>query len=265
MDDSEYRRITARIVAIGQADDRIRAVLVFGSHATGSADAFSDLDIGLVLADAAYDDVLARPTELVRAIGEPLLLEDFGNPANLYVILADGTDLELILVRESELTLDLPCLVLLDKGGVEDAARKRPPPAPRHVDAERVRQLVYGFWHDVGHVTTALGRGNRLWAHGQLEELRGVCLSLARLEAGVEADDEPYWKIDVVLAEETVAALRGTVVPSDIGPMRGAALALVELFRQVAPGVAADHGIAYPEELDRQVTARLLALHGERG
>ena len=257
MDHSEYRRVTERIVAVARADDRIRAALVYGSHAKGMADAFSDLDIGLVAADAAYDDVLATSEALVRAIGDPLLLEDFGDPANLYVILPDGADLELILSRESELTLELPYRVLLDKDGIEARALDRRPEASPDAGTDRVRQLVQSFWHDVGHVTTALGRGNLLWAHGQLEELRGVCLALARLEAGIQADDEPYWKVDGALPEERLAAVRATVVAPEIGPMRDAALALVDLYRDIARAVAADHGIDYPADLDRLVSGRL--------
>jgi len=254
---SKFRVLTDRLMAIVQGDDRIRALLVCGSHATGTADEFSDLDIGLVITDVAYEHVLARPDELVRAIGESLLLEDFGNPANLHVILSDGADLELIIHREGELTLERPYRVLLDKGGVEDRARERPPPPSRPADSEQTRQLVHGFWRDVGHVITALGRGNILWAHGQLEELRSTCIALARLEAGVEADDEPYWKVDEALPGDRLAALRATVAPPEIGSMRDAALALLELYRQLAGAVAAEHGIAYPAELDRLMSARL--------
>jgi predicted nucleotidyltransferase len=249
--------MTERIAAIARADDRIRAVLLYGSHATGSADGFSDIDIGLVVADDAYDEVLARPGELAGTIGDPLLVEDFGEPANLHVILADGVDLELIVGRASELTLERPYRVLLDKDGLEEAARDRRPPPPPDIDTERVRQLVHWFWHDVGHVITALGRGHLLWAHGQLEELRGVCIGLARVESGMEIDDEPYWKIDAALPEERLAALRATVVAPEAGPMRDAALALVDLYRELAPAAAASHGIEYPTELDRILSDRL--------
>ena len=33
------------------------------------------------------------------------------------------------------------------------------------------RRLVVGFWHDVEHLVTALGRGQTWWAYGQLDEL----------------------------------------------------------------------------------------------
>lgn len=92
-----------------------------------------------------------------------------------------------------------------------------------------------------------------------------MCLALARLEAGVDAGDEPYWKADEALSEETLAALRASVVPPDIEPMREAALALVDLYRLIAPAVAAGHGTAYPAVLDQLISARLRAPGTGRG
>ena len=39
--------------------------------------------------------------------------------------------------------------------------------------------------------------------------------------------------------------------------MRDAALALIDLYRELAPAVAATHGIEYPTELDRILSDRL--------
>ena len=39
--------------------------------------------------------------------------------------------------------------------------------------------------------------------------------------------------------------------------MRDAAIALVDLYRELATAVAAEHGIAYPTDLDRLMSARL--------
>lgn len=260
VDASALRRATERFESIGLADERIRAVLVYGSHADGTADAFSDLDIGLVVDDAAYEDVLAHSQELVRAIGAPLLIEDFGNPANLHAILADGLDLELILTRESELTLELPYRVLLDKDGVETRARARPPTPAPDVDSEQIRQLVDGFWHDVGHLVTALGRANTWWAYGQLDEVRRMCLNLARLEAGVQSEDEAYWKVEEAVPAERLASLHATVAPPEFGPMIAAAGAVLDLYRELAIPLAAKHGVPYPSELDRLVSDRLREL-----
>lgn len=179
------------MLALAEADDRIRAAFVYGSHATGSADRFSDLDIGLVTTDDDFDDVVADGDALVRKLGEPVFLDHFGNPAQLHVIFADGTALELIIDRESELTFEGPHRVLVDKAGVSERAAGRPGRTPESSDVPaQVRQRIQGFWHDVDHLVTALGRGNTWWAFGQLDELRRMVLNLARLEIGLEPDDE---------------------------------------------------------------------------
>lgn len=261
VNNTDYRRLVDRVVALAEADDRIRAAFVYGSHATGSADRFSDLDIGLVTTDDAFDDVVADGDALVRKLGEPVFLDHFGNPAQLHVIFADGTALELIIDRESELTFEGPHRVLVDKAGVSERAAGRPGLTPESSDGpEQVRQRIQGFWHDVDHLVTALGRGNTWWAFGQLDELRRMVLNLARLEIGLEPDDEAYWKVDGALKPDRLAALQATAASPDLEPMRDAGVALIDLYREVAPTLAASHGIEYPTELDRLLSDRLRGL-----
>ena len=255
----DYQPLIDRLRAVCEEDDRIAALLLYGSRVDGKQDVHSDLDLGLVTTDAALDDVLRTADQLVRRVGEPLFLEDFGDPTVAYAILADGASFELVIVSASELSLERPYRVILDKAGVEQAALAR---GPREADAaasvEEVRQLIHWFWHDVEHVATALGRGQLLWAHGGLEELRGVVLKLARIAADApREDEEPYWKVDRELDEPTVAALRDTIVPVDPAAMAEAATALIELYRTLAQPLGAQFGIAYPAELDALISAHV--------
>jgi predicted nucleotidyltransferase len=254
MDESRVQEALERFIAAAQADERIVAVLLYGSHAAGTADEFSDLDLGVVTADGRLDEVMGEREALIRAIGEPLFLDDFGNPANVHAILAGGQVVELIFSSASELEVEGPYRVLLDKAGLEPKAKVEEA-AP---SAEEVRRLVCAFWHDVEHVATALGRGHLLWAHGGLEQLRATCLRLARLRAGADReDDEPYWKVDEALDPPIRAAVLATIVPPEPAQMRDAALALVRLYQSLAEPMASQHGFAYPSELDALVTERL--------
>ncbi len=70
VNDTDYRRLVDRVIALAEADDRIRAAFVYGSHATGSADRFSDLDIGLVTTDDAFG--IEYPKELDRLLSDRL-------------------------------------------------------------------------------------------------------------------------------------------------------------------------------------------------
>jgi predicted nucleotidyltransferase len=254
MDESRVHHAIERFVEKARGDDRIVAVLLYGSHAAGTADEFSDLDLGVVTADGRLDEAIGEREALIRAIGEPLFLDDFGNPANVHAILADGQVVELIFSSASELEVEGPHRVLLDKAGLEP----KPKVGEAAPSAGEVRRVVYTFWHDVEHVATALGRGQLLWAHGGLEQLRGTCLRLARLRAGADREDgEPYWKVDEALDPPVGAALLATIVPPEPAQMRDAALALVRLYQSLAEPMASQHGFAYPSELDALVTERL--------
>jgi predicted nucleotidyltransferase len=75
--------ILERFAAALRNDERILAAFLYGSHAAGTADQHSDVDLCIITADAARDDVWAQRGELVRQLGEPLLLEDFDDDATV--------------------------------------------------------------------------------------------------------------------------------------------------------------------------------------
>ena len=258
----DYQPLIDRLREICDADERVVALLLLGSHAIGTADTFSDLDIGLVTTDAARDAVVADLSALARSLGEPLFSETFGNPANLHVIYADGSAVELIVFGESEPLIEGPHRTLFDRTGAVERALARPrPPVDPDAAREEVRRLVVWFWHDVEHLIAAIGRGETWWAYGQLDELRRRCLNLARLAAGSPTEaDEAYWKVEAAVSPEHLRALERTVAPLELGPMLEAAHALVCFYRVIAPGLAEAHGVPYPTELDRLVTGRLESL-----
>jgi predicted nucleotidyltransferase len=259
VNESRLRELTERATAIGARDDRVVAVLVYGSHAAGTADDFSDLDLGIVTTDDGFDSFIADAPSFAEALGRTLFCDHFGNPAQWHAILDDGTAIELIIDRERNVAAEGPRRILMDRdGGMASAPRRLPPEGDR---PEEMRRLITWFWHDVDHVITALGRGQAWWAYGQLEELRGVVIGLARIHAGADLeDDEPYWKVDLALPGERLAALRATVAPPELGPMRDAALAIIALYRELAMPLAKAHGVIYPAELDRLLRERLESL-----
>ena len=84
-----------RFVEMCTADERIVASFLGGSRARGGdADEHSDIDLCMIVADDAYDDVVAGRETIVRRLGEPLFLEEFGNDHMAFAILTDGTELE---------------------------------------------------------------------------------------------------------------------------------------------------------------------------
>ncbi|HET7520339.1 MAG TPA: aminoglycoside 6-adenylyltransferase [Candidatus Limnocylindria bacterium] len=251
-----------RMAAACRSDGRILGLLLYGSRAAGTSDAHSDIDFGVVVADAALADVVADRDSLVRAVGEALFLEDFGNPSNIHVILADGAAFELIVRPIGELVDDGPHRILLDTdGSLARALTVQRAREPQVASAEDVRKQILYFWHEVEHVATAIGREQLLWAHGGLEEMRAICLRLARAAAGADAeDDEPYWKVDGLLYQGLRERLLTTIVPAQSADMRRAAGELLAVYRSLARPLAEQHGLPYPQRLDDLVSARLAAV-----
>ena len=82
--------VVARFIDACAADDRIVAAFLAGSHATGTADAHSDLDLGVISTDETFADVIADQRALISRLGEPLFLDHFGRAWNVFFILPTG-------------------------------------------------------------------------------------------------------------------------------------------------------------------------------
>jgi hypothetical protein len=257
-----HQVVLNRFVAACQVDARVVAAFLGGSYARGTADAYSDLDLGLITTDMAYEDFLAGRAPFIRLLGEPLFLEHFDRPDNVFFIFPDGTEGELALGRASDFT-HMSCgsyRVLLDKTGILAGAVFLGYEPTQAEQIETLRRLVTWFWHDLSHFITAMGRGQLWWAHGQLEALRRYCVNLARLRQNFSDPDvgaEGYFKVEQALPVEQLSALQATYCPLEQGAMLQAALVIIRFYQELAPLLAQTHGISYPAELDRVMSNRL--------
>ncbi len=261
----KHQSFLNRFVAACQADDRVVAAFLCGSYAKGTADAYSDLDLGLITTDAAYEAFFADRETFLRQLGEPVFLEVFGLPNIAFFIFSDDTEGELWFGSQSHLDHihSGPYRVLLDKQRVLVGAvfREREPTQAEQI--ETLRRQVTWFWHDLSHFTTAIGRGQLWWAHGQLEALRLYCINLARLQqnffdSGVGV--EGYFKLEQALAVAQLSPLQATYCPLERGAMLQAARVIVRFFQEQALLLTQTHGIAYPAALERVMLDRLDSL-----
>ena len=67
-------------------------------------------------------------------------------------------------------------------------------------------------------------------------------MNLERIEQNVEAQDEPYEKLDKVISTDRLAAMRSTFVPMERDAMLRAARDIVSFHRERAPVVAEAYG-----------------------
>jgi hypothetical protein len=254
--------VLERFVAACRGDDRIVAAFLGGSHARGAADEHSDLDLYVVVADAAFDPFLADRDAFVRQLGEPVFCEHWRAQYGvdlLFFVLADGLEGELGLGRESGFLAihGGAHRVLVDKKGILDGVAfpvHRPDPAEQ---VENLRGQIEWFWHNLSHFAKAMARGQLWWAHGALEDMRRTCVQLARLRHDFAAAAEGYEKVDEALPPELLAPLRDTVGASERAALLRAARATVRLYQELARPLAGEHGLTYPSGHERVILARL--------
>lgn len=259
------RTFVDRFVSACQADERVVAAFLGGSTVKGYADVYSDIDLCLITTDPSFEDFVNQKESFLRSLGELLFLEDFDNPNTAFYIFADDTEGELNLGSEGRLQ-DIHAghfRVLLDKKNLLASAvfTEAAPPAAGQI--EKLRRHIQGFWHELSHFMTAMGRGQIWWAQGQLEALRSLCVNLARLRHNIldaEAGDEAYFKIENLMPVEQLSALKETFGPMEKAEMLKAGLAIVRFYREIAPPLAQRHGIHYSQELERLMLDRLQKL-----
>jgi predicted nucleotidyltransferase len=259
---SPHQAVLDRFVGACQEDRRIIAAFLGGSYARDAADKHSDLDLYLITADEDFEDFQEQRKTFIQSLGQPVFLEDFDLPNIVFYVFADGTEGELGFGSEShfEHIHSGDYRVLIDKTGILEGVVFRghaPDPAGQR---EKLRRLIFGFWHELSHFITAMGRGQLWWAQGQLEALRNHCVNLARLRhnfADDEAGEEPYFKIEKTMPVEQIAALQATFRPMEKEAMLQSAWVLFRFYREVAPPLAQTHGLTYPGELHQVIVRRL--------
>jgi predicted nucleotidyltransferase len=245
-----------------QQDDRIIAAFLAGSYARGAADEYSDLDLGLITTDEDFDDFSANLESFISRLGEPLFLEDFGLPNIVFYIFENGVEGELGIRRASQFAEihTGPYQILLDKRDLLTGVAfhgKQPDPKAQ---TEKLRRLLTSFWHEWLHFISALGRGQLWWAQGQVEVLRGYCVSLARMHSDFFDEyigEEPYFKIDEAITLEQLSALQPTFGPMERGHLHKAGKVIVQVFRELALPLAQVYELPYPEALERMMAKRL--------
>lgn len=259
--EDERDLLLRRIVAVLAADERVVAAWLGGSLGRGRGDAWSDLDLWVVIADEHAAAVTEGRRTFVAAVGPPVLVEEAPRNApagGAYLLVLYGGEAGAQQVDwywEPRATARVPAgvRVLFDRVGL--------PAAPTAVplgDGERAAALGDGvavFWVAVLLAAKAVARGRAwaatrmmVWAVGTLAEVEWL------LDHDVAAGDDDLkdaeidgrWAFPSAAPGEQLALLR------EIAAAMGA----------LAPRVVALGG-AVPEEGARQVGGFLEVVGGE--
>lgn len=264
---AEQQAVLRHFIEACQADERVVAAFLGGSFARGAADAYSDLDIYAITTDEAYDDFFAERHAFMHRLGRPVYLDDFDEFGFDMVLFTfeDGVEGEMALARASSFDHihGGPHTVLVDKQGLL-AGKTFPSYRPAEDDQRRtLRREVYMFWDTLSYFVRTMHRGQLWSAYGALDEMRMKCLKLARLRQDFATEHTAYSGVESILPPEELRAMEPTCCPLERDAMLEAARTLVGFYMLVAPPLAAEHGIEYPEGLERVVLRRFDVLSGD--
>jgi aminoglycoside 6-adenylyltransferase len=277
--------VVARLVAWGESDSSIRALVLTSSRARTdeSVDALSDYDLIVAVEDAA---AFAADDAWVSAYTQPLARwgdQDEVHGLTTYfrgVVYANGVKIDYTVwpaalldrVAEAEAlpeALDVGYRVLLDKSGRTPdwpAATYRAHIPAKPTEAE-YRALVEEFWWDTTYVAKALWRGEVVFAKFVLDyDAKHVALR-RMLEWRIALDRGWSWRpgaygrgLERQLPAEFAAELSRTYVGANVDENWSALFRTTALFRRVATEVGNALGYAYPLDVDEAVTAQLEAV-----
>jgi hypothetical protein len=253
------RTFLDRLVARLRNDDRMAALLLGGSHAAGTADEHSDLDLTLLTRESHWEDVYEGRMDLLRSLGDILFLEehsDFGFLLLLFIY-GDGVRGELSLAPASDVAsvLSGPNVALFDNNDL--LARYEPKSLEEPTRKDLVRRTLVWFWYDRGLLHVFLAR-RKLWtAHFYLERCRERCFDLAWLMERPEVWPGGHEKVDLLLEASTLERLAPTVVPLEANALEAAAAVITDFYLELGPRVASCAGIPFPSRLAEAVGRRV--------
>ena len=236
------------------------AAFLGGSLASGTADAYSDIDIYFVIDPSAYGRFHSEVDSLLRSLGPLVFFDqhhDFGFDLVLFTF-RNGVKGELGLGTTGNLK-DMhrgPFKVLVDKTGLlGNVEFPLPPPLSGKSLQDYVEKKLRWYWYWYGQLLSSCER-NRLWSAGMdLSAMRERAFSLLKLvyqpnhhPEGVRFEPS----IPTSLKSELGATLPGFSPES----FRSAADRLTKVLKREIKPLLTSSGANYPDELEMVILSK---------
>ena len=272
-----YAALEARFVSFAGCEDRIAAAIVIGSRARSDrpADAYSDLDMLLVVEDPAF---FLSTDDWLRQIGAYHISfeqDTIGGLKERRVLFDGALDVDFVLLPEAAAAAALQSAegigilargyrVLIDKRGLsallpagEGEARRRAVPPP---DEAEFLHCAHDFWYHAVWTAKKLLRGEVWIAKSCLDGYMKHRL-LWMIERHAHATQGPgcdTWHggrfLDTWADAATRRGLREAFARYDAEDIGRALFATMDLFRDLAKESAGRLGFDYPAQADRAAT-----------
>ena len=254
---SGYQRLLGAARRRLEPDDRVRALWLGGSLARGVADAASDLDLVVAVADDALPELSRTWRRWLADITPTVLAEELPfATGSFYSVTPDFERLDVVLEAVSTLasTAVRSRVTVFDKDGV--SAHVPAPEEGAGPSAGAVTRLVTEYFR-ISAVETILVRDDWLLAR---EHLHVVGSLIYRLFVEANAPLPPMgvkqWKAKLTGPQQAVLAGLPTTV-TDLDGLRAAHLALATAFVTNAEVLARRLAVAWPDALEAAAGAHL--------
>ncbi|MEO9575666.1 MAG: nucleotidyltransferase domain-containing protein [Tateyamaria sp.] len=254
----DHQRTIATISTALEHTGGIQAMFLSGSHATGLADTYSDIDFVMVAEAGATDAVSALWRDAVAQTGEIVLWWDRTTvPVLINAITADWTRTDVIILKPDQMGHQTQAGLkpLFDHKELHRTLAKAPSPA--QPNAKKLRYQIEEFIRILGLLHLAVGRA---------EYINGVLgvfhLRAALVELMIEETSAPnrggILHLNRLITDEQKAVLTGMPAPvPDRDSMIAAHLAYAAAFLPRARMRAQALGMEWPERFEEVTWARL--------
>lgn len=253
------RQIVERIVAVLEADPRVAAIWLGGSLARGNADAFSDVDIAILIDDADVPSFIAQLDRVVDRIGPTVYRRQMrlGENTILVAITPEWLrfDLGIHATSEIETRSFRHVALLFDRRGFGERLRRAE--STEAIPAERFTFIVQEFLRVLGLLPVVIGREEYLVGMEGVVLLRRYLTDFFIAANGI-VDRGGALRLNPLLQPEQRSML--AELPP-IAPTRDAViaghLACAKRFLPLARELSVERGFAYPDDLARAMIEHL--------
>ena len=258
------RRVIEALLGLCERTPQVTSLSVGCSLGRGAADALSDIDAALGVADApAVGVVEALLTEALTrpgAIGLVDLLRHSSRRDDeirrIFAQFADRTQLDLAIVPQSGIRLgERPEFGLLDGAG--QGAGAGDPGSAYAVTGTQVREWAFHGWIALLDLDKYLRRGSLWEAHERLHQVRHQIWALWAAATGALY---PWHGLSQVLDNDPgdlPPGVEATVAALDAADLRRAALASAALLAMVSEAAARQHPADLPRAMADYATGEL--------
>jgi hypothetical protein len=243
-----------------------KGIFLSGSHARGTNDAFSDLDLVLVVDPADHPVVKDQARALIDPLSPVVMFRAMTGPSTtlINVVTADWDRIDFLLEAPDRF-VRRPAQSLRPLDDPTGLAASLPAFGEDQVSTNsRIVQATEDFLRVLGLLSVGLGRGEHVLCTMGAGHLRDHLIALMKAEAGTLAEGALHLSRSVSPGD--MAILTSIPMPTaDRDSVIAAHLALARAFIPKARAFHAQHALAWPDAFEGATRAHLAQTLGRSG